>query len=345
VFFVNSGSEANDLALRLARAHTNNKKTIVVSHAYHGHTCEVIGISPYKYKYGNVGDLAPAGRPDWVTEVPAPDTYRGEYRGDDAATRYADKVRKVCVENNGEIGAFFIESGMSVAGVIIPPVGYLQQCYEAVRAAGGVCVADEVQTGLGRTGHWWAFEEHPGVVPDIVTLGKPFGNGMPLAAVVCSAEVAESFANGPEYFNTFGGNPVCCAAGLAVLDEIERLGLRKHAFEVGEYLRAQVRQLRATDAGKILGQVRGSGLFIGIELVQPGQGDPPATAETSWLCSRLKDIHHILTSVDGPNNNVLVLKPPMVFSKANVDTFVGAIMQELGRLKDVDMSTVKHTPT
>jgi 4-aminobutyrate aminotransferase-like enzyme len=220
--------------------------------------------------------------------VPAPDVYRGEHRGNDAGTKYADYVRRVCEAQPQRVGAFFIESGMSVAGVIIPPEGYLQQCYAAVRGAGGVCVADEVQTGLGRVGtHWWAFEEH-GVVPDVVTVGKPFGNGMPLAAVVCTADVAASFATGPEYFNTFGGNPVCCAAGLAVIDEIERLSLRRRALEVGGYLKAMAEALAQTPAGKLIGQVRGRGLFIGIEFSRPGPDRPPAAIEASWICSRLK---------------------------------------------------------
>mmetsp|Transcript_5955 Transcript_5955/g.17825 ORF Transcript_5955/g.17825 Transcript_5955/m.17825 type:complete len:488 (-) Transcript_5955:105-1568(-) len=344
VFFVNSGSEANDLALRLARAHTSRKHTIVVERAYHGHTCEVIGISPYKYKYGTKA-VPGSAQPAWVTEVEAPDMYRGRYTGPDAAERYAEQVAEACETADGGVAAFFIESGMSVAGVIIPPSGYLPLAYEAIRKAGGVCVADEVQTGFGRFGeHWWAFQES-GVVPDIVTMGKPFGNGMPLAAVVCTAEIGESFAKGPEYFNTFGGNPVCCAAGLAVLDEIDRLDLRASATKVGEHLLAKIDALASTPAGKLIGQARGMGLFIGIEFVEDRHSKVPATIHTSWLCSRLKDHDSILTSVDGAHDNVMVIKPPMVFSIANADTLVAAIGAALQELDRVDLASVKRTPT
>ena len=216
-FFVNSGSEANDLAMRLARAHTGNDDFIVVDHAYHGHTSAVIDISPYKYEHEG-GE----GQKPWVHKVPCPDTYRGVYSEDEpkVGEKYADFVATACgkarARNKGEKGVagFFIESGMSVAGVILPPEGYLRAAYQHVRAAGGVCIADEVQVGFGRFGtHYWGFQQQgPDVVPDIVTMGKPFGNGMPLAAVVCTREIADSFNNGLEYFNTFGGNPVCAAA-------------------------------------------------------------------------------------------------------------------------------------
>ena len=205
VFFVNSGSEANDLALRLAAAHTKNEDVIVVEHGYHGHTKSAICISPYKYEHVG-GD----GQVPWVHKVAAPDMYRGEYAAlapAVAAEAYAAHVAAACKAaqarkagaHHGGVGAFFIESGMSVAGVILPPPGYLRHAYAAVRAAGGVCVADEVQVGFGRLGkYFWAFEQQ-GVVPDIVTCGKPFGNGMPLAAVITTPAVAASFHNGLEY--------------------------------------------------------------------------------------------------------------------------------------------------
>eukprot|EP00854_Cymbomonas_tetramitiformis_P011938 gene11938-14100_t len=218
-FFVNSGSEANDLALRLAFTHTRNSDVVVVDRAYHGHTKAVIEISPYKYEH----EGGP-GKANHIHKVGCPDTFRGPHTSADpaAGTKYAAQVRDACAAaEGGKVAAFFVESGMSVAGVIIPPEGYLAECFKHVRAAGGVCVADEVQTGFGRFGtHYWGFQQQ-GVVPDIVTMGKPFGNGMPLAAVVCSQAVAESFHNGLEYFNTFGGNPVCAAAGLAVLEVVE----------------------------------------------------------------------------------------------------------------------------
>ena len=351
VFFVNSGSEANDLALRLARAANarGSTRTLVVDHAYHGHTTAVIGLSPYKFEHRSFGGQ---GKPEWVTKCAAPDVYRGAHRGADAARKYASEVEAICEAASRDpadkgVCAFFIESGMSVAGVILPPDGYLAACYAAVRAAGGVCVADEVQTGLGRFGSsWWGFEQQR-VVPDIVTMGKPMGNGMPLAAVVCTREISERFAHGPEYFNTFGGNPVCAAAGLAVFETIEREGLREKAAATGEWLRGALRALSAEEAahGALVGDVRGSGLFIGIEFVREREGRTPATEETNRLCSRLKDEHRILTSIDGPHDNVLVVKPPMCFGVAEAAELVAALRAELVALKGVDVSSITHTPT
>merc|ERR1740117_2221433 len=181
---------------------------IVVNRAYHGHTQSVLQISPYKYDH-----VGGPGKAPHVHEVPCPDTYRGRHRGASAAAQYAGYVKEACVSSLARgtgVAAFFIESGMSVAGVVLPPQGYLKQCYEHVRAAGGVCVADEVQVGFGRFGHHcWGFQQQ-GIVPDIVTMGKPFGNGMPLAAVVTTAAISASFANGLEYFNTFG----CCVKAI-----------------------------------------------------------------------------------------------------------------------------------
>ena len=228
-------------------------------------------------------------------------------------------------------------------------------CYEHVRAAGGVCVADEVQTGFGRFGSsFWGFEQQ-GVVPDIVTIGKPFGNGFPLAAVVATRAVAESFANGLEYFNTFGGNPVACAAGLAVLETVEREGLQAHAAEVGAHLMGRMRREAMGSGGGggasdgalfCVGDVRGSGLFIGIEFVRDAQTRAPATLETSLLCSRLKDApHRILTSIDGRHDNVIVIKPPMCFGKKDADTLVDAIMEIMPTITEEDVRRATHTST
>lgn len=340
VFFVNSGSEANDLALRLATNHTQKEDMIVVNRAYHGHTKSVLQISPYKYDH-----VGGPGQAEHVHEVPCPDTYRGKHRGASAAREYSDYVKDACVAAKARgsgVAAFFIESGMSVAGVVLPPKGYLKACYEHVRAAGGVCVADEVQVGFGRFGnHFWGFQQQE-VVPDIVTMGKPFGNGMPLAAVVTTAEISKSFANGLEYFNTFGGNPVCAAAGLAVMDVIESEELQAHALRVGEYLQQKVRDLMATH--KLIGDVRGSGLFIGIEFVRDLTTKEPATAETSVICSRLKDDFNILTSIDGGFDNVLVIKPPMCFAEEHVDILMSAFQKVLETLGEVDPS-LERTPT
>ena len=349
VFFVNSGSEANDLALRLAKAYNakGSEHCIVVDHAYHGHTNAVIGLSPYKFEHTSFGGR---GQPAWVTKVPAPDTYRGRHRGEDAAGQYAQYVVDACKTKQQEgsgVCAFFIESGMSVAGVILPPEGYLPKCYEAVRAAGGVCVADEVQTGLGRFGSvWWGFQQQK-VCPDIVTMGKPMGNGMPLAAVVATRAVSDAFASGPEYFNTFGGNPVCTAAGLAVFDALEAQGLRAKALATGTWLQHALRGLQAEERshGACIGDVRGSGLFIGVEFVRDVATREPATKETNRICSRLKDAHQILTSIDGPHDNVLVIKPPMCFGIAEAKLLVEALRVELVGLKDFDLRTASHTPT
>mmetsp|Transcript_16234 Transcript_16234/g.30799 ORF Transcript_16234/g.30799 Transcript_16234/m.30799 type:complete len:233 (-) Transcript_16234:180-878(-) len=232
---------------------------------------------------------------------------------------------------------------MSVAGVILPPREYLKHCYRHVRSAGGVCIADEVQTGFGRFGeYFWGFEQQ-GVVPDIVTMGKPFGNGMPLAAVVTTRAVSDAFCNGMEYFNTFGGNPVCAAAGLAVLEIIESEGLQPHAKLVGDYIRHKFTDLSTKHA--IIGQIRGSGLFCGIEFVRNRRTLEPATAEVSFLCSRLKNQFRILTTVDGAYDNVLVIKPPMVFGKAEVDILVTAIDKVLSNMTAEDLEKVGHTPT
>jgi ethanolamine-phosphate phospho-lyase len=330
VVFVNSGSEANDLALRLARSYSKSKNTIVVDGAYHGHTLAVLEVSPYKYEHGKEFELTPNGPfstpGKHIYKVPSPDIYRGEHRdADTAGAKYAAYVEDACqfYKNiHGEsVGAFIIEGGMSVAGVILPPRGYLRKSVEAVRAAGGVYIADEVQTGFGRLGSaYWAFEVDS-VVPDIVTVGKPFGNGMPLGAVITTKKIAAAFQEmGVEYFNTFGGNPVCASAGLAVLDVLERDGLQEHALEVGNYLKSRFVELKKTVG--IIGDVRGSGLFMGIELVRDGETREAASEETSFICTSLKEKYKILSSIDGFNDNVIVVKPPLVFSKEDADHFV-----------------------
>src|SRR6185503_4195057 len=218
-FFVNSGSEANELALRLARAHTSAQDLIVLDHAYHGNTNTLIDISPYKHN-GPGGTGAPA----WVHKV----SWTEVHQVSAAIASVKSKGTNLC----GFIG----ESMPSVAGQIVLPDGYLKQVYEAVRAAGGVCIADEVQTGYGRIGsHFWAFEYY-GVVPDIVVLGKPIGNGHPIGAVITTPEIARSFDNGMEFFSTFGGNTVSCAIGLAVLAVVQGEQLQQHATKVGGYL-------------------------------------------------------------------------------------------------------------
>jgi 4-aminobutyrate aminotransferase-like enzyme len=215
--------------------------------------------------------------------------------------------------------SFFVESAVSCGGQIILPPEYLREAFAAVRAAGGVCVADEVQTGFGRAGtHFWMFETQD-VVPDIVTLGKPIGNGHPLGAVITTPEIAASFANGMEYFNTFGGNPVSCATGLAVLDVISDEELQQNALEVGDYLKSELRWLQ--DRHRLIGDVRGLGLFLGIELVRDRDTLEPAGREATQIVERMKE-RGILLSTDGPFHNVIKIKPPLVFSMKDADVLV-----------------------
>ncbi len=325
-YFVCSGSEANELALRLARAHTGARDVIVIDGAYHGNTSALIELSPYKFD-GKGGD----GRPEHVQVVPLPDPYRGLYRGSDEnmGKRYADEVHNAVdrIHARGErVAAFFAEPLPGCGGQIVLPDGYLAQAFAHVRAAGGVCITDEVQTGLGRVGtHFWAFETQ-GVVPDIVTVGKPIGNGHPLGAVITTPEIAASFANGMEYFNTFGGNPVSCAVGLAVLDVIEEEGLQENALQVGRHLLQRLSELPGRHA--IVGDVRGRGLYIGVELALDRELRTPAGDCASYVANRMRE-RGILISTDGPDHNVLKIKPPLVFTKNDAELLVDTLDQVL----------------
>ncbi|KAL0974005.1 hypothetical protein UPYG_G00214170 [Umbra pygmaea] len=311
-YFVNSGSEANDLALRLAHEYTQNEDVIVLDHAYHGHLTSLIDISPYKFR-------KLTGQKAWVHVAPLPDTYRGLYREDhpNPAQAYADTVKEVIDQvhlKGRKVCAFFAESLPSVGGQILLPKGYSTKVAEYVHSAGGLFVADEVQTGFGRVGsHFWAFQlQGDDFCPDIVTMGKPMGNGHPLACVATTVEIAAAFtANGVEYFNTFGGNPVSCAIGLAVLDVIEKEDLRGNASRVGAYLQEQLKQLQTKHP--IIGDVRGVGLFVGLELVTDKDQRTPATDAAAQVVRRLKE-EYICVSTDGPWENVVKFKPPMCFS-------------------------------
>ncbi len=320
-YVLNSASEANELALRLARTYTGRGDIIVLESAYHGHTTGLIDISPYKFE-GPGGK----GRKPWVHVAPLPDDYRGLYRRNDpeAGMKYAAAVGRLAQEAGarGGLAAFIAETLPSVAGQIVLPPGYLAEAYRRVRAAGGACIADEVQVGFGRLGtHFWGFETQ-GVVPDIVVLGKPIGNGFPLAAVVTTEAIAASFANGMEFFSTFGGNPVACAAGLAVLDVMEDERLQERARRVGDHLMAGLKQL----AGRhpIIGDVRGSGLFLGVELVRDRRTLEPAPAEASYVVDRLRELG-VLAGTDGPFHNVIKIRPPLCFSEADADLVVSAL--------------------
>jgi len=321
-YFVCSGSEANELALRLARTFTGQQDIIMVDGAYHGNTQALIDISPYKHD-GAGGRGAPA----WAHKVVMPDGYRGPHKGSGAGTgtRYAayihDAVKQIQGNGNG-LAAFICESMLGCGGQIVLPDNYLRAAFDHVRAAGGLCIVDEVQVGFGRAGsHFWAFETQD-VVPDIVTLGKPIGNGHPLAAVITTAEIADAFANGMEYFNTFGGNPVSCAIGMAVLDVIENEGLQENAARAGKRLLEGMQQL--SEKYPLIGDVRGLGLYAGVELVTSRKTLQPATEHADYIINRMRD-HGILISTDGPLDNVLKFKPPLVFSEKNADQVVAVL--------------------
>ncbi|MEI7944308.1 MAG: aminotransferase class III-fold pyridoxal phosphate-dependent enzyme [Actinomycetes bacterium] len=322
VFFVNSGSEANDLAIRLARAHTKARGFIALKHAYHGHTASVVDISPYKF-LGKGG----LGAPDHVRVANLPDPYRGVHKGDAAGSQYAADFAATLADLNQPLAAFISEGIVSTAGQIVLADGFLKNAYEQVRAVGGLAIADEVQIGLGRVGNkFWGFELHD-VVPDIVTMGKPLGNGHPLAAVVTTPEVAASFHNGMEYFNTFGGNPVSAAIGLAVLEVVQDGHLQANAINMGKYLTDGVREMSKRHS--MIGDVRGSGLFIGVELMRD---EKPATEEMGDLIEYAKE-RGVFLSCDGPDNNVLKIKPPMVLTTKDVDLFLNIFDEGLGAVK------------
>jgi len=321
-YFVNSGSEANELALRLASAHTGRHGVIVVDGAYHGNTTTLIDISPYKCDGPGGRGLAP-----WARKLPLPDTYRGDCRGGDAGERYAAHADTAIRQLEGAgtpVSAFLCESLLSCGGQIVLPAGYLDGVYRHVRAAGGVTIADEVQVGFGRVGsHFWGFETQD-VVPDIVVMGKPAGNGHPLGIVVTTPEIAASFATGMEYFSTFGGNPVSCAIGLAVLDVIEAESLQSNARQTGAFLLDGLRGLVERHA--CAGDARGLGLFLGLEIVRDRVSRSPFADGASYLANRLRD-HAILVSTDGPDHNVLKIKPPLCFSRENADTLIHTLDQ------------------
>jgi 4-aminobutyrate aminotransferase-like enzyme len=325
-FFTNSGSEANDLAMRIARNYQQSKETIVLDGAYHGNLSSLIEISPYKHN-GPGG----SGTPDHVHVIPIPDPFRGQFRGERCAEQYANEVQKAIDRiqgRNRNSFTFISEALMGCGGQLILPVGFLQKSFELVKKAGGLCVADEVQIGFGRIGsHFWGFESES-VVPDIITMGKSMGNGHPLSAVITTHEIADTFNNGMEYFNSFGGNPVSCAVGQAVLNVIRDEGLQAHAEHVGNYLLQKLQSLQ--NDHDIIGDVRGRGLFIGIELVRDYELTP-AVNEAHTIMNSMKEKGFLL-STDGPDHNVIKIKPPMIFSKDNALEVVSKIDETIAEL-------------
>jgi 4-aminobutyrate aminotransferase-like enzyme/Ser/Thr protein kinase RdoA (MazF antagonist) len=322
--FCCSGSEANELALRMARAHTKARDIITLDWAYHGNTQALIEISPYKYK--RKGGL---GRPDTTWEAPLPDAYRApaEWPAAEVGRRYAQPVGEIAAslaKQGRGLAAYIAESFPSSAGQIVLPDGYLEAAYSAARAAGGVVIADEVQVGFGRVGsHLWAFETQ-GVAPDIVTMGKPIGNGHPMGAVVTTEEIAASFANGMEYFNTFGGNPVSAAVGLKVLEIIARDRLLRNATEIGADLLTRMRALQQKHS--VIGDVRGVGLMLGLDLVIDRKSKQPATERAGRVVERCRDLG-VLMGTDGPYDNVVKLRPGLIFSRANADHLMQVLAQ------------------
>lgn len=329
-FFVNSGSEANELALRLARTHTGRQDVIVLEDAYHGNTGRLIEMSPYKCEGPGGQGLA-----KWAHKVTRPDPFRGARRGMDPQTgkAYAEYVLK-CLDSlraENRLPALFIcESIMGCAGQIVFPDGYLKEVFAHVRKAGGLCAVDEIQVGFGRVGtNMWAFETQD-VVPDMVTLGKPMGNGHPLGAVITTSEIAQSFDNGMEFFNTRGGDPVSCAVGLTVLDIIKEEGLMERAQRVGSYLKNRL--IKLADRFDMIGDVRGPGMFLGLEMVLDRENLTPARQETEKIIELVKK-DGILLSSDGHFKNVIKIKPPLTFNEFDADLLVNALDRALTKIK------------
>jgi len=303
VFFVNSGSAASDLAIRLARNYTNKKELIVMDHGYHGNTTTGIEISPYKFK-GRGGKGA------------EPHIHTAFLPGSDYEKNYSevDLYGRIDEFMTNSVSAFICEPIVGCGGQVMLSEAYLKKIYKKVRDKDGLCIADEVQTGFGRVGsNFWAYELYD-VVPDIVVLGKPMGNGHPVGAVVTTDEIARAFENGMEFFSSFGGNPVSCEIGKAVLEVIEEESLQDNALEVGHQLMEGFKSMQKEN--EMIHDVRGAGLFIGIELVKKSDAGSPATKEAKRIINSMKD-KGILLSTDGPHNNVIKIKPPLCFSMDN----------------------------
>jgi len=322
--FCCTGSEANELALRIARTATGGEGIIVTDYAYHGNTRAIYEIT--------TESCPPESRPDCVVTVPVPDAYRGPHRGEGAGERYASYVHEALelLRIRGiKPAAFIVDTIVSSGGVVAPPPGYLSSVARIVREAGALFVADEVQPGFGRVGsHFWGFEVD-GVTPDIVSLGKPMGNGHPLSAVVARKELVEQFASHGRYFNTFGGNPVSCAAGLAVLDVIENENLQENALDVGQYLVEGLWRLAETH--ECIGDVRGTGLFLAVELVTDRDQRTPATELTTRVVNDLRK-HGVLTGSIGPDANILKMRPPLVLTKDDAAYLLGIFDESLRNL-------------
>ena len=325
-FFVNSGSEANELAIRLAREYTKARGMITTDHGYFGNTTGAIDLSAYKFnKPGGVG------QPDWLELVEIPDDYRGTYkRGDPrCGEKFASQIGQA-VENlkskNQKLCAFIAETFPSVGGQIITPKGYLDEVYKLIRKQGGLCIADEVQTGLGRLGDYYFGFEYQKVCPDIVVLGKPIGNGHPIGVVATTEKIANSFDNGIEFFSTFGGSTLSCAIAKEVIEIVDQEGLQSNAQEMGIKLKKGLINLQ--EKYQSIGDVRGMGLFVGIEFIDK------TGKENTRLCTFVKNRmreYRILVGSEGPKDNVLKIRPPLSIEADDIDMIIetlGIILAE-----------------
>jgi len=321
--FVNSGSEANDLALRMARTHTGRYDVIVLQNAYHGHVVSMIEISPYKFNLPG-GE----GQKEHVHVLEIPDMYRGKHRDsdhseDELRDLYVGELKELVAaakRKDREIAAIFVESVQSCGGQIVYPRHWMRDAFEFCKQEGIVTIADEVQTGFGRAGsHFWSFQSQE-VQPDIVVMGKPMGNGHPVSCVLTTQGIADSFAGtGVEYFNTFGGNPVSCAIALAVIDVVKKEKLQENSAIVGTHLLQRLKELKKKYP--VIGDIRGYGLMVGIDLTSDPATREPAT-EFAKQAKEAMLARGVLLSTDGPHENVLKMKPPLVFSKDNADEVV-----------------------
>ena len=328
-YFVNSGSEANELALRLAQSHSGKKGIITPDEGYFGNTTGALSISAYKFKKPNG-----VGQADWVEIIEIPDDYRGSFKRDDPdrAVKFANLVDGAIERLNLKgigLSAFIMETFPSVGGQIIPPKGYLDQVYSKIRKHGGVCIADEVQTGLGRLGdHYFGFEFQQ-VKPDIVVLGKPLGNGHPLGAVITTKEIGESFDNGIEFFSTFGGSNLSCRIGAEVLDIVDQEKLQKNAKTVGDFLISGLNELK--NNFEFIGDVRGMGLFIGIEIIKNDGSE--ATELCAYIKNKMRD-NRILIGSDGPKDNIIKIRPPLTIELEDAEMLLATLSEVLEGVLD-----------
>lgn len=325
--FTCTGSEANDLALRIAKYRTGCEGVIVTAEAYHGNSAQTAEISP------SLGGNAPLGA--WVRCVAAPDSYRLPPR--ELPHLLANEVRahvRDLERRGGGLAAFIVDSAFASDGIYVEPTELLAPAVEAVREAGGLFIADEVQSGFGRMGKaMWGYQRH-GVDPDIVTLGKPMGNGFPVAGLAVRSDAVADFGHDVRYFNTFGGNPVAIAAAQATLEVVREEGLVDHANEIGTVLLARLREIQER-YDELIGDVRGSGLFLGVEIVADPEAKTPDGSRAAAIVNELRD-RHVLISATGPAGNVLKIRPPLVFSEVDAAQFLGEFDAALAAVARVE---------